>query len=305
MTMPLPILNTLGSCRICGGGRTRCIGEKTSAFSDMNFELFECLDCSFQFVRPVIDPTSVYTADYYRGRGADPIVDYEEEFRNPFHTPRLFEFNNLVQIVRNVKAEGTSQQLRWLDYGCGNGALLRFLTEQKDLQIHAAGFDESVVSQRLKVQGFEFYDRNELQTLPAGSFDVVTCIEVIEHTLEPREVVTEISRLLKPEGLLLLTTGNMHSPVARMRGFHFSYCVPEVHISLFNPKLLENVYRECGLEPRYFRYSGVIRFKILKSLGPRLGKNRIAAFVAGLRPVTLILDWLFGVSKIPSAVKMP
>ena len=271
----------------------------------MNFELFECLDCSFQFVRPVIDPASVYTADYYRGRGADPIVDYEEEFRNPFHTPRLFEFNNLVQIVRNVKAEGTSQQLRWLDYGCGNGALLRFLTEQKDLQIHAAGFDESVVSQRLKVQGFEFYYRNELQTLPAGSFDVVTCIEVIEHTLEPREVVTEISRLLKPEGLLLLTTGNMHSPVARMRGFHFSYCVPEVHISLFNPKLLENVYRECGLEPRYFRYSGVIRFKILKSLGPRLGKNRIAAFVAGLRPVTLILDWLFGVSKIPSAVKMP
>jgi SAM-dependent methyltransferase len=141
--------------------------------------------------------------------------------------------------------------------------------------------------------------------LPPGSFDVISCIEVIEHTLEPKEVVTEIARLLKPEGLLLLTTGNMHSPVARMRGFRFSYCVPEVHISLFNPKLLENVYRTCGLEPRYFRYSGVIRFKILNSLGPRLGKNRIASFVAGLRPVTMILDWLFGVSKIPCAVKMP
>jgi SAM-dependent methyltransferase len=271
----------------------------------MTFKLFECLDCSFQFVRPVIDPASLYTADYYRGRGADPIVNYEEEFRNPSHTPRIFEFNNLIQIVRELKAEGISRQLQWLDYGCGNGALLRFLTDQKDLQVHAAGFDESAASQELGVQGFEFYDRNELQMLPPGSFDVITCIEVIEHTLEPKEVVIEIARLLKPEGLLLLTTGNMHSPVARMRGFHFSYCVPEVHISLFNPKLLENVYRACGLEPRYFRYSGVIRFKILNGLGRRLGKTKIAYFVSGLRPVTLILDWLFGVSKIPCAVKRP
>ena len=271
----------------------------------MTFKLFECLDCSFQFVRPVIDPKSLYTADYYRGRGADPIVNYEEEFRSPFHTPRFFEFNNLIQIVRKLKVQGTAQQLQWLDYGCGNGALLRFLTEQKDLQVHASGFDESAFSQRLRDQGFDFYDRHELQRLPPGSFDVITCIEVIEHTLEPKEVVTEISRLLKPEGVLLLTTGNMHSPVARLRGFHFSYCLPEVHISLFNPKLLENVYRACGLEPRYFKYSGVIRFKIIKSLGPRLGRNKVACFVAGLRPVMLILDWLFGVSRIPCAVKMP
>lgn len=270
----------------------------------MTFELFECLDCTFQFVRPVIDPASLYTADYYRGRGADPTVNYAEEFGNPFHSPRFFEFNNLTQIVRNLKAERTSQQLHWLDYGCGNGALLKFLTEQKDLQVHAAGFDESAFSQHLKGQGFEFYDRNGLQALPSESFDVITCIEVIEHTLEPKQVLAEISRLLKPEGLLLLTTGNMHSPLARMRGFRFSYCVPEVHISLFNPKVLENVYRASGLEPRYFRYSGLIRSKILKNLGPRLGKNRFASYVAGLGPVTMILDWLFGVSRIPCAVKM-
>jgi ubiquinone/menaquinone biosynthesis C-methylase UbiE len=271
----------------------------------MTFRLFECLDCSFQFVRPVVDPASLYTADYYRGRGADSSVNYEEEFRDPFHSPRFFEFNDLTQIVRRLKAERTSQQLQWLDYGCGSGALLRFLIEQKDLQVHAAGFDESTFSRHLKDQGFEFYDRNGLQMLPPESFDVITCIEVIEHTPEPKEVVTEISRLLKPEGLLLLTTGNMHSPVARVRGFQFSYCIPEVHISLFNPKVLENVYRACGLEPRYFRYSGVIRSKILKRLGPRFGKNKFVSYVAGLGPVTLILDWLFGVSAIPCAVKMP
>jgi SAM-dependent methyltransferase len=253
----------------------------------------------------VIDPASLYTADYYRGRGADPIVNYEEEFKNPFLSPRFFEFNELTQMVRKLKPARASQPLRWLDYGCGNGSFLRFLAEQRDLPVHAAGFDESAFSQDLKDRGFEFYDRNALQKLPSARFDVITCIEVIEHTLEPKEVLTQISRLLKPGGLLLLTTGNMHSPLARMRGFKFSYCVPEVHISLFNPKVLEHVYKACGLKPRYFRYSGVIRSKILMRLGPRFGKNKFVSYLAGLRPVTLILDWLFGVSRIPCAVKIP
>lgn len=52
--------------------------------------------------------------------------------------------------------------------------------------------------------------------LPAESFDVVVCTEVLEHVLRPFEAVAEILRLLRPGGLLLITTPfnfRIHGPL--------------------------------------------------------------------------------------------
>jgi ubiquinone/menaquinone biosynthesis C-methylase UbiE len=41
--------------------------------------------------------------------------------------------------------------------------------------------------------------------VPAGSFDVIICTEVLEHVPEPKEAIREMSRILRPGGRLLLT----------------------------------------------------------------------------------------------------
>jgi ubiquinone/menaquinone biosynthesis C-methylase UbiE len=43
---------------------------------------------------------------------------------------------------------------------------------------------------------------------PSGSFDVVVCSEVIEHTLDPRRAVVELGRVLRLGGLMALTVPN-------------------------------------------------------------------------------------------------
>jgi SAM-dependent methyltransferase len=41
---------------------------------------------------------------------------------------------------------------------------------------------------------------------PSASFDVILCTEVLEHCLQPQSVIDEFYRVLKPNGVLLLTT---------------------------------------------------------------------------------------------------
>jgi SAM-dependent methyltransferase len=87
---------------------------------------------------------------------------------------------------------------------------------------------QAVVSSRERVE-FEFYNVNvEEEAIPvaADQFDVVMLCEVLEHfTNDPLKVMVEIKRVLKPGGLLILTTPNVNrlENVARMIAGHNIY----------------------------------------------------------------------------------
>ncbi len=52
--------------------------------------------------------------------------------------------------------------------------------------------------------------------LPSQSYDYIVCTEVLEHTLQPFAAVQEMYRLLRPEGMLFLTTPfnfRIHGPL--------------------------------------------------------------------------------------------
>jgi hypothetical protein len=98
----------------------------------------------------------------------------------------------------------------------------------------------------------------------------VTAIEVIEHVADPLTILRTIRELLKTGGLLFLTTGNAaaHSEVHR-----WSYVLPDVHVSFFEPRTLEHAFGKTGFraQRRGFLpgFEKIIRFKILKEPGVR------------------------------------
>ena len=104
-----------------------------------------------------------------------------------------------------------------------------------------------------------------------GQFDIITLIEVIEHTLDPVDELRRVRSLLKPSGIVMLTTGN--SAPFRRRFQHWRYVVPEIHISFFEPQTLAMAMRSAGLEPVYPGYvdgwTVIIRFKVLKNIGSK------------------------------------
>jgi SAM-dependent methyltransferase len=253
-------------CPICGGV-TAGAGSKRSSFSGGEFVLRRCQHCLFAFVsNPRLDYESIYDDNYYRGRGADPLVDYAYEHEHQDVTIRQFEWHGVWQVVAGLIPAGP--ETRWLDYGCGVGGLVSYL-RQRGVH-HAVGFEQGWNLPRLRQAGIPHLTAADLAQA-AGTFDVVTAIEVIEHVVDPVKELAQMGALLRPGGLLFLTTGNAQPFRDRLTSWR--YVVPDVHVSFFEPSTLALALEEAGLAPSFPGYitgwQDIIRFKVLKSLGCR------------------------------------
>lgn len=279
-------------CRICGGAAATT-GSKESDFSGRLFELGRCGECGFAFV---VDPREdfgvLYDASYYRGGGASPEVDYERALGDP-NAVQVYEWHAVLRIVGELVPLTAST--RWLDYGCGLGGLVRYV---RNAGHDAIGYDEGYAAERLSAEGTPSLARKDFPA-HAGTFEVVTAIEVLEHALDPLAVLEEISGLLKPGGVLFLTTGNAERFKDRLA--EWRYVQPDVHISFFEPRTLEIALRRVDLEPEFVGYlpgfTELIRCKVLRTLGVKRRNWFERAVPWGV--VSRVADWRYGVSVQP------
>jgi len=146
---------------------------------------------------------------------------------------------------------------RVLDIGCGDGALVRTLQEFGakptgiDLDPEGAQFVERTYGIPVVVAPFE------TSQLAEGQFDAIVATHVIEHMFEPVEVMQQIRRLLKPNGLVVLETPNILRPKV---GFRRMFSV--AHNYYFSPRTLCLALRRAGLAPfalrEFYRDSFVV-----------------------------------------------
>jgi cyclopropane fatty-acyl-phospholipid synthase-like methyltransferase len=243
---------------------------------------------------PWTDYERIYSEDYYSGKGADPLVDYRFELEHPERTIRIYEWRGIVRAVRSIRQ--VTAESRWLDFGCGNGGLVRYLNERRVCR--AMGFEEGWIAERARMAGIPIWRAAELQGAGA-SFDVITAIEVLEHVEEPVAVLRRIRSLLAPGGLFFFTTGNAQP--WRKKLPEWRYVVPEIHMSFFEPAAAERALGMAGFEPEFRGFlpgfTDIIRFKALKNF-----RVRERAFWQDLLPWTAIarvLDARLGITDHP------
>ena len=99
---------------------------------------------------------------------------------------------------------------RAADVGCGAGLLAEPLSR---LGAEVTGIDaavENIAAARIHAEGQGLaieYRAGDTEML-TGPYDLITCLEVLEHVLEPRTFVTALAEALAPGGLLILSTPN-------------------------------------------------------------------------------------------------
>lgn len=284
---PLPTAEhtpTPPPCRICGSP-THPVGTVHGSYSRRDYELRRCGECRFAFVaNPWTDFPRIYDDRYYAGRGADPLVDYAFELSSPQSTVRLYEWRGVTRIVAQLL--GGLDGVRWLDFGAGNGGLVRYISDHSGAT--AVGFEEGSIAEGARQLGIPLVPSLAAETL--GTFDVVTAVEVLEHTLDPVSELRRIRSLLRPGGLLLLTTGNAAPHASRLR--LWPYVIPEIHISFFEPATLERALAMAGFRhgrmPPRGGFDEVLKFKVLKNLKVRR-RSRLTDLIPA-RPVAAIAD---------------
>ncbi|MGI8904044.1 MAG: class I SAM-dependent methyltransferase [Solirubrobacteraceae bacterium] len=93
---------------------------------------------------------------------------------------------------------------RVLDAGCGSGRTLAQLETYGEVCGIELNDDAAAVA-RARGHGEVRVGRLESLPWPDGTFDLITCLDVIEHTPEDRTTLRELRRVCRPGGRLLLT----------------------------------------------------------------------------------------------------
>ena len=125
---------------------------------------------------------------------------------------RLFG-SRLEQVVRWLKVRSTElpaeAQLSFLDIGCGLGDLAKRVRVEVPTAV-PAGIDISPVAVAYAKNAFPngTFEVADAARLPFGQgrFDFVWCGETLEHVDDSEAVVKEISRVVKPGGMVVLST---------------------------------------------------------------------------------------------------
>ena len=91
-------------------------------------------------------------------------------------------------------------------------------------------------------------DSAPAERFPAGSFDLVTLWDVIEHVPDPQALLREARAMLKPDGVLILETQNIDSGFARLLGKRWQHFKHEEHLFHFSPRTIGPLLAQAGFE---------------------------------------------------------
>ncbi len=271
------------ACNLCGSWDSELLYPGTVDLAGGPLDpqqVFACTSCQYGRYGPVVRCRQCRLV-YLNPRLAAPAIEaaYEEVADTLYLEEREGRVHTFARTL--VELEAVRESLRQsptpppgdprgclLDVGCHIGV---FLEQAQARGWLAIGVEPSRwASDQARARGLQVV-RGTLRgsAFPSASFDVVTLWDVIEHFPDPAAELREVHRLLRPHGLIGLTTMNIDSLVARLLGPRWPWLM-QMHLYYFSVHTLTALLARCGFRVVAVRpHRRIVRLAYLLSRAER------------------------------------
>lgn len=223
-------------CAICGG-------QSVVPHTVYNgFSIVRCCNDGLIFASPRPKNTApfyderYYTGDMHCGykNYASFAATYSQKWK-----PRL-----------DTLQQGLERTGSLLDVGCATGV---FLDQARSHGWEVGGIEISGWAVKMAQENFGL---SVLQgslpdpRVPDGFYDAVTLFDCVEHLSDPRAVLSDIRRVLKPDGLLMLSTGAVPDKDPKVVS---KWYYPPWHLYYFSERTMKALLLQCGFDVVSYR----------------------------------------------------
>jgi 2-polyprenyl-3-methyl-5-hydroxy-6-metoxy-1,4-benzoquinol methylase len=160
-------------------------------------------------------------------------------FEKMYQAIKSIALKNKVKLINTQSEKGAL-----LDIGAGTGDFL--VVAQKD-GWHTKGIEPSPKAKAIALsKGVSF--ANELSDLQDSSFDVITMWHVLEHVPNLEEYLSELKRIIKPNGTIIIAVPNFKSFDAEYYGKYWAAYDTPRHLWHFSKNSIQKLAGEFQLQ---------------------------------------------------------
>lgn len=221
------------NCPVCSSTEHTVLGhKKESSRRDQELEVVRCRRCSTVHLSRRSEAFEAELYDYYRRR----VGKSESELYNPITTSRYRD------LLEGFERQVSGRCL--LDVGCGQGQWVKTAASRG---WDALGIDMSSAAIEIcqslgaPAQHVDFFDAS----LSSRRFDLLTMFELIEHVPNPGRFISRAEELLRPGGLMYLTTPNFGCLDRRVQSMDWEHIHAE-HTTYFEPASIRELFERSG-----------------------------------------------------------
>jgi len=193
-------------CNLCDSNSSKKLFSKRSFFQDRDyFNVVKCRNCGLVFVNP--RPTEkalseLYSKNYFVGGGLEG--GYQDYLKDKDII--LNEVNLNFRDISFDQLEESMSGRKCLEIGCAAGFFLEFM-DRRGWKVCGVDVSASMSQTGRQLTGLNITTGTIFDAkFPSNEFDLVTMWYLIEHLHDPKGVLLEANRVLKEQGVLLLTS---------------------------------------------------------------------------------------------------